>query len=476
MLRTKRRWIGAFVLIAAVFTLLNSGQSAATWTAWNAAPHGSLVSAVAVPFLTLYRRFGVEELYFATASAFFGRPYDPKPFQGRGDSPLPPMTVVPDGHIHLPYLEIPSEYPPPNVPFIVAPAIFTEDYELYVRLFGLLMGALLFASAMIASKLAGGDERDRTERLIGFGLLLLAHGAISIQCLDAIVALVLILVVRSAVRRDDFSFGLWSGLAFAAKFLPVITSLALLVADGLTSRDALRAWRPRLPRMAFGAVVGVVVGLGPMMLAPGSFSTMLRYHGGRGLQVESTLGVLYGTAVALAGHPEPTRADFGSFNFHGPGSLFLAKVSTLFLLGLLAIAIFASVRRAPPSNAPPSNAPPSNAPPSNDERTRRLVLAALATTIATWLGGKVFSPQYLTWGLPLVLAIPQRAWRRYAIGLGAVLILSQAYLRGYYVSIWKQEPIGIATLDVRLALLIALFVFVCRSLKGVSGAPQPSNS
>jgi hypothetical protein len=321
------------------------------------------------------------------------------------------------------------------------------------------MGALLFAGAMIASKLAGGDDRDRAERLIGFALLLLAHGAISIQCLDAIVALLLVLVLRSAVRREDFSFGLWSGLAFAAKFLPVITSLAVLIADGLTSREALRSWWHRLPRMATGAAIGVIVGLGPMMLAPGAFATMLRYHGTRGLQVESTLGVLYGTVLALAGHPEPTRADFGSFNFHGPGSLFLAKAGTLLLLGLFAVAVFASARRTPPAN---------------EERTRQMALAALATTIAIWLGGKVFSPQYLTWALPLVLAVPQREWRRYAIGLGAVLIISQAYLRGYYVSIYKQEPVGIVTLDVRLALLVALFVFVCRSLKGASGTTATS--
>ena len=389
----------------------------------------------------IYRRLAVEELYFAVANAVLGRAYDKAPFGGRGDSPFPPIDVPADGHLHLPYVDVPLEYPPPNLPFVIGPALFTHELEPYMRLFGFVMGALLLGAAMIGARIPGSDDRD--ERYIGFALLLLAHGAIAIQCLDAIVALLLVLVVRAAVSRRDFALGVWSGLVFAAKFLPVAVGVAALVAGGVDRRD----FRRRAPSLAAGGALGVFLGLGPLVLgAPSALGTLLRYHGDRGLHVESSLGVLYGAVKALAGAREETRIDYGSFNFHGAGSLALAKASTLLVVALVLAAIYA-------------------ARPSAGDRTRRIVLASLATTIALWLGGKVFSPQYVTWALPLAVAVPGREWRRVAIAFGAVLILTQVYLRGYYDLVREQHALGVITLVVRLALLGGGFAVVLRELR-----------
>lgn len=434
-----RRYRGV-ALIVAVLCLLNAGPTAESWLRWSHSEHGALDSMTS-PVRVLYRRLGVEELYFAVANAVLGREYDRAPFGGRGDSPFPPIDVPADGHWHAPYVEVPLEYPPPNLPFVIGPAIVTSDLETYMRLFALVMGALLLGSALIAVRVAD-DEREA--RLVGFALLLLAHGALAIQCLDAIVALLLVLVVDATVRKRDFALGFWAGLVFAAKFIPVAVAVAALVASGVTWREL----RARVPRLLGGGTLGAFIGLGPLVLgAPSALGTLLRYHGDRGLHVESSLGVIYGTVKAIAGMPEKTRVDYGSFNFHGAGSLELAKASSLLLLALIAAAIFAA------------------RPASNDDRTKRIVLAALATTIALWLGGKVFSPQYLTWALPLVIAIPGRAWRRVALAFGVVLILSQAYLRGYYDQVRDQHAIGLLTLLLRLALLGGGFALLLRELR-----------
>jgi hypothetical protein len=208
--------------------------------------------------------------------------------------------------------------------------------------------------------------------------------------------------------------------------------------------------------MAIGAAIGLAVGLGPMLvLGRASLPLILTYHSARGLHVESTLGVLYGATKAALGMREAGRMDYGSFNFHGPVSQALAKASTALTAGLVGLVLHAAWR----SNGGGGGAPRA--------RTERIVLAALAMTTALWLGGKVFSPQYLTWALPLVVAVPGRAWRRVALAFGVILVLSQVYLRGFYDHVYNQWPAGVLTMVVRLVVLVAFLVFVLRRLKAL---------
>src|SRR5262249_13652902 len=151
--------------------------------------------------LFLYRRAPDEEMYFATASATLGQPYDKSVFAIRGETTLPPVDVPADGRFHVPYSEVSFEYPPPNVPFVVLPRLVAGTFEAYARVFGAVMGVVLLAAAWIGARLASPDDAaERTRRMTAFGVLLLAHGALAIQRLDALVALVLVLVVRAAQR------------------------------------------------------------------------------------------------------------------------------------------------------------------------------------------------------------------------------------------------------------------------------------
>ena len=409
---------------------LNQGITDAAWRQWKEEP--TLLSAVRTKLAIVYRRAPDEELYFAVASAILGQPYDRTASRWRGDTPLPEVDVPADGHLHVPYREVPLEYPPPNLPPIVLPRLLVGTYEAYVRVFGALMGLVLIGAAWLAVR----RTPDRETRMFAFALLLLAHGAIAIQRLDALVALGIVLIVDAGRRDDDRMLGFWSGLVGATKVLPIVIGVAVMAATG--TRDV-RRWL----RFAAGAAVGLALGIVPqVVLAPGSIALFLRYHGQRGLHVESTLGVLYGAGKALVGQHERAVLDYGSFNFHGGFADLLAKASPVLLVVLLALV----VRRALVAR---------------DDRDTRLVLAALGATCAVWLSGKVFSPQYLTWALPLVIALP-RQWRRFAWLFGAVLVVSQAYDRVFYDAVYKQEPAGIVTMVLRLALLVALFALALR--------------
>lgn len=445
---TKTRWRAILFTAFVALAWLNQSVGGKDWDELrdhtSAAP---LLDRLRYPFMFLYRRSGDEAIYYETASATLGLPYDTSVFAQRGDSPLPPVATPVDGRFHVPYAEVPFEYPPPNVPFVVVPRMLVKGFATYAYLFGAVMGLLLVVATAMAARLgaARDDEHDEAKRIAAVGLLLLAHGAIAVQRLDAIVALLVVLMVRAAIRGDDRSLGFWGGLVGAAKLVPFLLLPVLVITSGL--RDA-----RRLAAVALGASLGLALGLGPMIvLGRESLPLLLTYHSARGLHVESSFGVLYGAAKAVMGMREASTMDYGSFNFHGPFSRVLAKSALAVTLGLVALVGYAAHRggRAEPDPA---------------ERHERIVLAALATLTALWLGGKVFSPQYLTWAIPLAVAMPGRRWRHVAVGLGLVLFLSQLFLRGFYDHVYNQWPAGVVTMLVRLVVLVALFAVAVREL------------
>lgn len=477
------RWaLSLATLLAIVLVWLNQSVGQREWEALRERtfnPGASIADRIRYPFVFLYRRSGDEAIYHATASAVLGQPYDTEVLDQRGDSPLPPLTTPADGRVHVPYSEVPFEYPPPNVPFVVAPRLVTTTFNGYAQLFCAVMGVLLVIAAAIGARLGSSartavreedeledssaihvaDGREERRRLYVCALLLLAHGAIAIQRLDAIVALLLVLVVHSAVHRHDLRLGFWAGLVGAVKIVPILVLPIVVVAA------AIRAPR-RLARIALGTLLGLALGLGPMIaLSPRALPLILAYHGKRGLQVESSLGVLYGAAKALTGQREAAKMSFGSFNFHSATSDTLARLALPLTLALVAIVFVVFLRRTSAAIVAHESVEEISA------RSERIALAMLATLVALWLGGKVFSPQYLTWAIPIVLCVPGRRGMQLALTLGVVLAASQLYLRGFYDHVYNQWPAGIATMLARLLVLVMLFVSLLRR-----PAPPPLRS
>jgi hypothetical protein len=110
------------------------------------------------------------------------------------------------------------------------------------------------------------------------------------------------------------------------------------------------------------------------------------------------------------------------------------------LLGLLLVLWVQGRRRAPESER---------------DRIEGITLAVLAATVVLWLTGKVLSPQYLTWGIPLVLAVPGKTGRRLTWMAIATLTMTQIFYRGCYDCVFEQQLSGLAMLVVRQAMLLA---------------------
>jgi hypothetical protein len=107
--------------------------------------------------------------------------------------------------------------------------------------------------------------------------------------------------------------------------------------------------------------------------------------------------------------------------------------------------------------------------PAIDDSARidRMARALAGAAVLLWMFSKVLSPQYFTWGIPLILAIPWSATsnaKNVCFAFCGALVVTQIYMRAYYESVAHQEPIGVVTMLLRQGLLGAVAVLILRPL------------
>ena len=467
-----RRRLGPILVALIACVWLNQSVGLIAWEKLRylvfTDPSAHVFDAVRYPFVFLYRRSADEAMYYGTAAQILGQPYDHEVFElhSRGrvtgvagyETPAPPT----DGHWHAPWTEVHLEYPPPVLPFVLAPKLVTTQFEPYAKVFGVLMGLCMIIAIVLAIDVVRRARASRASLDARWWLaagLLLAQGALTIQRLDPIVALAMVHTLRGAVRRSSIEMGLWAGLAGACKIVPLLVVPVMIAADW-------SFWRPRLVSLGAWIAAGLVIGFGPMFLAsPGAVVDFFRYHGFRGLQVESTLGALVGAARLALGTSRPATISYGSFNVDGSFPDALARLSLpLTALGIAALVAWTAVSSRESEGEGQSKGEGESKGERDHEpaRIERIACATLAATLVLWLTGKVFSPQYLTWGIPLVLAIPGRRGV-VAIWIAiAAFAVTQLYYRGFYDLVFDQRPVGILTLLARQAILVVLLVWVAR--------------
>src|SRR5450432_2538857 len=407
---------------------LNQGLKAsrvdAIVSAHQADPAANPLGVVRYVLLNLYERSGDEEIYFAVANAIRGLPYDHARLTSRGQDTPASFARAPaeDGRWHRPYTEVPLEYPVAMVPLILLPSFIAgESFEAYTRAFGALMAVLLLAAAALAIRVQPAENARR--QWWWMTALLLAQGGLAIRRLDALPALLLTITLFAAAERRVATAGVALGLATATKLLPAILAAPLVAAD----RALWRSPGARL-RGVVGFAAAVCAGLGPMLFPPDALLGFLRYHSARGLHVESTWAVLLCTWRLATAGPSPSTMSYGSFNIDGPAATLVASLSTWIAVVLVGVITVRCAR--------------ASAPDSEVARRDRLAIALLAALAALWLSAKVFSPQYLTWALPLVLAVSVKRGETLRWLLFAIMTLTQIYLRGYYGQVIHGTPKG----------------------------------
>jgi hypothetical protein len=102
------------------------------------------------------------------------------------------------------------------------------------------------------------------------------------------------------------------------------------------------------------------------------------------------------------------------------------------------------------------------------------VVASLAACAGFALFGKVFSPQFVIWVVPLgALAF---AWRMRALAAAVALVavLTQIEFPAHYFEVVAREPLAIGVVALRNLALAVVIALSLRELRASRVAPRPA--
>ena len=335
----------------------------------------------------------------------------------------------------VPYRDFRVEYPPGALPVFLAPALADVDYRgAFEWLMALCGGGMIVAVALSARQLG-----------LGFGTLAfvalspLAIGSVILTRFDLWPAM-LASFALTALLYDRLRLGhVLLGASIAAKLYPALF-LPLTVAY---------VWRRRGRREALlcGALtVGVVVAvyLPLLLVAPGGVLSSIGRQLSRPLQIESL-----GSALLLAAHDAfglgiEMHSSHGSQNLAGAAPDVLAVLLSVAQVAVLVWLWTRFARERAPS---------------------RYELAAYAATVLTAFValGKVLSPQFLIWLVPVV---PLARRLSATALLLAALVLTQLWFPFRYWDLVREfDPLASWLVLVRDLVLLALLVVLARSLR-----------
>jgi hypothetical protein len=248
------------------------------------------------------------------------------------------------------------------------------------------------------------------------------------------------------------------GLAAMTKGFPLVAAPVALawLASRVDRRTLAQSAAALLAALALPAAGAVAV-------SPGGAWDAVEYHVERPVQVESlpASGVLLLDELG-AGEAESVKSHRSDGLEHpAAGALTAAGLAAMsVLLALLAV----EAGRGAGRGAGHARASAADA--------RTLVLAALAAVAAFAGLGKVLSPQYMLWLVPLgALAF---AWRLHALAAatGAAVLLTHLEFPARYFDLVEREALPVALVAARNLVLLAVVLLALRAIRSASRQQQ----
>jgi hypothetical protein len=286
-------------------------------------------------------------------------------------APASLVLFVTSQDLSQPFHALPHEYPILTlIPFLLV--LFAPDHWYQVA-FAIVM--ILLAAGMYLLLVR---FKSRKAALVGVILLVIGGWATAAGRFDLIPSLLTLLAVLLAERKR----WTWAFVALAAAFLlklyPVILLIPFLLAQQMDIRAKWYAWRRWQPFAIFIAVC-VLVMAGSFFLSVEDTIAPLSYFQTRPIQAESFGSSLIWLSTFMQYHPMTFEFTYGSLNVIHLYSSFIASVETILeVVGLFYVAWLQWRRKID------------------------LAAATLLTLLVVIVTGKVFSPQYLIWIVPLL--------------------------------------------------------------------------
>ena len=346
----------------------------------------------------------------------------------------------------VPYRDFLVEYPPGALPVFVIPSLAGEgDYRSVFEwlMFGCGAAAIFFVALALS---AAGATEDRLYGMTALvGLAPLALGSLVLTRYDLWPAALTVAAVAALVSdRVRLGFGAL-GLAVAAKLYPAVLIPLALVYVG-RRHGGRTAWT------GFAVLVAVLAAafVPFAVVAPDGLRESLERQVSRPLQIESLGAALLLAAHLIDGTYVPSIvSSFGSQNLDG--SLPDAVATVLVALQVAAIVgvwlAFAAGRAGRDS----------------------FVAGSAAAVAAAVAFGKVLSPQFLVWLVPLVPLVAGRAGVLASGLLVSTFVVTQAWFPYRYWDVVALRPAGWLVLA-RDLLLVALFAVLAGAIRRRRGS------
>jgi hypothetical protein len=324
----------------------------------------------------------------------------------------------------VPYADFPYEYPPASLFILLVPRLLASDPAAYAALFGAEM--LLFDMIILIAL-----SRIGTKPLLLYGVGLLLFWRLPYIRHDLVPVAVATLGSLALLRgRELWAAVLW-GIGGAIKLYPMVAVPALSFGAG-PARTAIR-WSAAGAVFALG-ILWSFPAFGPEALQ------FLTYHSDRPAMVES----IPANVLLLLPGAEVVHS-YGSFNVVGPLEEPLVRFFGAFQLAATVFALLMVWWQGGP------------------EPRAVAVRGAATATFAFAVFGKVLSPHFLIWPLPLLaivtglggLRLPRLSWALY---LGVIALTT--FMNSEYYAITEDLPYFTALLTARNLALLPLFALI----------------
>jgi hypothetical protein len=335
----------------------------------------------------------------------------------------------------VPYLNFKFEYPPlAALIFLIPGWIAGSSWHVFEQSFELIMLATGLVTVGVAAWLLARDRVSPARLAAGVALGALTPlliGPVILSRFDLFPTMLTILALAALLtRRPRIAFVLL-GLGVAVKAYPfVMVPLALVYVWRTSSR------REALIGVGMFVAVVALFYVPFLAVAPHGVVWSLRDQGTRPLQIESAAASLWLAAHQIVGLHLKLFFSHGSDNLYGHPPTTAASVMTIVQWLVIAVVwVTFALGKA---------------------TKERLVLASAAAVCAFLFLGRVLSPQYLIWLVPLVMIAPGRRGFA-AVGMLAVsLALTQVWFPQHFLQLKEFQPLQSWAVVARNTVLLVL--------------------
>jgi hypothetical protein len=340
---------------------------------------------------------------------------------------------------HVPYRDFAFEYPPGALVAFGLPALVGPGFHAYRIAFEVLMGAC-GVGVIVASSFALVRLRQRglgPTAFIAAGTV--ALGPIALGHFDLWPAFLLSAGLAALLWDRRLLSAVFLGFAIATKlYALVLVPIAVIWVWRTFGRRSALSW--------LGAAIATVAAcfLPFVIAAPGAVFSSINGQASRPLQVESSGGALLMAAHQLFSLPIGIVFSHSSANLGGISATAVATASVVAEL-LLLLFVWHRFARLPLDQ-------------------RLLVRSSTAAVLTFVVLGKVFSPQFLLWLIPLVPLVGSTLASAGSALLALALVLTRAYFPGRWVDVLRLESLPTWFLVGRDLVLLGLLAAVVAAL------------